>query len=67
MEMLIFYDFSAQSWTHIRTTNPIESTFETVRLRTNKNKNCGNRKTTLAMVCKPMQIAEINYRRLTRF
>ena len=44
-EMLAFYDYPAEHWVHIRTTNPIESMFATVRLRTNKTKNCGNRKT----------------------
>ncbi|WP_150139340.1 hypothetical protein [Candidatus Enterovibrio escicola] len=46
--------FSAECWTHIRTTNSIESMFATVMLRTNKTKNCGSRKTTLAMACKLM-------------
>ncbi len=49
-EMLAFYDCPAEHWVHIRTTNPIESMFATVRLRTNKTKNCGNRKITLMMV-----------------
>ncbi|WP_146679363.1 transposase [Candidatus Enterovibrio escicola] len=60
VEMLIFYDFSAVHWTHIRTTNPIESMFVTVRLRMNKTKNCENRKTTQAIACKLMRIAEVN-------
>jgi transposase-like protein len=47
--MLAFYDFPAEHWQHIRTTNPIESVFATVRLRTAKTKNCGSRKTTLSM------------------
>ncbi|MBO1365485.1 IS256 family transposase [Vibrio cholerae] len=66
-EMLAFYDFPAEHWTHIRTTNPIESMFATVRLRTNKTKNCGSRKTTLAMAFKLMQTAESNWRRLRGF
>ena len=45
-----FYDFPAQHWSHIRSTNPIESMFATVRLRTRKTKGCGSRKATLAMV-----------------
>jgi putative transposase len=49
-ELLAFYDFPAQHWTHLRTTNPIESTFSTVRLRTAKTKGCGSRAATLAMV-----------------
>ena len=66
-EMLAFYDFPAEHWTHIRTTNPIESLFATVRLRTSKTKNCGSRKTTLAMACKLMRTAEANWRRLRGF
>ena len=50
-ELLAFYDFPAEHWLHIRTTNPIESTFATVRLRTKRARNCGSRETTLAMVC----------------
>lgn len=48
-EMLAFYDYPTEHWVHIRTANPIESMFATVRLRTNKTKNCGNRKTTFRM------------------
>lgn len=66
-EMLAFYDFPAEHWTHIRTTNPIESAFATVRLRTKKSKNCGSRKTTLAMVFKLMQSAERKWRKLKGF
>jgi putative transposase len=51
-ELLAFYDFPAEHWIHIRTTNPIESTFATVRLRTKKSRNCGSRDSTLAMVFK---------------
>ena len=40
--MLAFYDYPAENWQHIRTTNPIESVFATVRLRTAKTKNCGS-------------------------
>jgi len=47
-----FYDFPAEHWVHIRTTNPIESTFATVRLRTEKTKGCGTRLATLTMVFK---------------
>ena len=66
-EMLAFYDFPAEHWTHIRTTNPIESAFATVRLRTKKSKNCGSRKTTLAMVFKLMESAEKKWRKLKGF
>jgi putative transposase len=47
--MLAFYDYPAENWQHIRTSNPIESVFATVRLRTIKTKHCGSRTTTLAM------------------
>jgi len=66
-EMLAFYDFPAEHWTHIRTTNPIESLFATVRLRTHKTKNCGSRKTTLTMAFKLMKTAEDNWRKLRGF
>ena len=62
--MLAFYDFPAEHWQHIRTTNPIESAFATVRLRTTKSKSCGSRKTTLAMTYKLMTTAESKWRRL---
>jgi transposase-like protein len=67
IEMLAFYDFPAEHWTHIRTTNPIESAFATVRLRTKKSKNCGSRTTTLAMVFKLMQSAEKKWRKIKGF
>ena len=51
-ELLAFYDFPAEHWVHIRTTNPIELTFATVRLRTNKTKGCGSRSACLTMVFK---------------
>jgi putative transposase len=57
-ELLAFYDFPAEHWIHIRTTNPIESAFATVRLRTKKSRNCGSRDTTLAMVFKLMESAQ---------
>jgi putative transposase len=62
--MLAFYDFPAVHWQHIRTTNPIESVFATVRLRTTKSKNCGNRITTLTMAWKLLETAQLNLRRL---
>jgi putative transposase len=64
-DLLTFYDFPAEHWIHIRTTNPIESTFATVRLRTHKTKGCLSRSTGLAMVFKLMQAAEKKWRRLT--
>ncbi len=51
-ELLTFYDFPAEHWKHIRTTNPIESTFATVRHRTKRSKGCLSRDTTLIMVFK---------------
>lgn len=50
--LFTFYDFPAEHWVHVRTTNPIESTFATVRLRTEKTKGCGTRLATLVMVFK---------------
>ena len=50
--LFTFYDFPAEHWVHIRSTNPIESTFATVRLRTEKTKGCGTRLATLTMVFK---------------
>ena len=63
-QMLVFYDFPAEHWTHIRTTNPIESVFATVRLRTTRTKSCGSRKTTLAMAYKLITTAQKRWRRL---
>jgi transposase-like protein len=63
-EMLVFYDYPAENWQHIRTTNPIESVFATVRLRTNKMKNCGSRITTLTMAFKLMETAQKTWQRL---
>ena len=66
-ELLAFYDFPAEHWIHIRTTNPIESTFATVRLRTKRSKNCGSRETTLAMVYKLMESAQKKWRKIKGF
>ena len=65
--MLAFYDFPAEHWQHIRTTNPIESIFASVRLRTTKSKSCGSRKTTLAMTYKLITTAQDKWRRLRGF
>ena len=62
--LLSFYDFPAEHWIHIRTTNPIESTFATVRLRTAKTKGCGSRLATLTMVFKLAESAQKRWRRL---
>ena len=61
--LLAFYDFPAEHWGHIRTTNPIESTFATVRLRTNKTRGCLSRTTMLAMVFKLWQSAAKRWHR----
>ena len=66
-ELLAFYDFPAEHWLHIRTTNPIESTFATVRLRTKRSRNCGSRDTTLAMVYKLMESAQKRWRKIKGF
>ncbi len=63
-DLLAFYDFPAEHWVHLRTTNPIESTFATVRLRTAKTRGCLSRQTMLSMVFKLCQSAEKRWRRL---
>ena len=62
--LLTFYDFPAEHWKHLRTTNPIESTFATIRLRHRRTKGSGSRKTSLAMMFKLAQSAEKRWRRL---
>ena len=62
--LFTFYDFPAEHWTHLRTTNPIESTFATVRHRTKRTKGCGSRTATLTMVYKLATEAEKHWRRL---
>ncbi|KMP12006.1 transposase [Candidatus Nitromaritima sp. SCGC AAA799-C22] len=66
-ELLTFYDFPADHWVHIRTSNPIESTFATVRLRTKKTRGCVSRTTILAMVFKLGLSAEKGWRKLRGF
>jgi len=63
-ELLAFYDFPAEHWVHVRTTNPIESTFATVRLRTAKTKGSGSRSACLMMVFKLMEAAAKGWRLL---
>jgi putative transposase len=63
-DLLAFYDFPAEHWKHIRTTNPIESTFATVRHRTTKTKGCLSRKTALAMTHQLMLSAKKKWRKL---
>ena len=65
--LLTFYDFPAAHWQSIRTTNPIESTFATVRLRTARTRGCVSRTTLLTMVYKLGLCAEQNWRRLRGF
>jgi len=62
--LLTFYDFPAEHWAHLRTTNPIESTFATVRLRHRRTKGNGSRRACLAMVFKLCQAAQKRWRRL---
>jgi putative transposase len=62
--LLTFYDFPAEHWIHLRTTNPIESTFATVRLRTARTKGSGSRMACLTMVFKLAQCAQKHWRRL---
>lgn len=66
-QLFSFYDFPAEHWQHIRTTNPIESTFATVRHRTRQTKGCGSRMATLTMVYKLTKGAEKGWRRLKGF
>jgi len=62
-----FYDFPAEHWQHIRTTNPIESTFATVRHRTRRTKGCGTRTATLTMTYKMAMEAEKHWRRINGY
>ena len=62
--LLTFYDFPAEHWGHLRTTNPIESTFATVRLRQRRTKGCGSREASLTMVFMLARQAEARWRRL---
>lgn len=62
--LLTFYDFPAEHWKHLRTTNPIESTFATIRLRHRRTKGNGTRRASLAMMFKLGQSAEKRWRRL---
>src|ERR1700731_3322542 len=62
--LLAFYDFPAEHWKHLRTSNPVESTFATVRHRTVRSKGRLSNKTALAMIFKLAEAAEKNWRRL---
>jgi len=61
-ELLAFYDYPAEHWQHLRTTNPIESTFATVRHRTKVTKGSGSRATGLAMAFKLIESAQARWR-----
>ena len=63
-ELLAFYDFPAEHWQHLRTTNPIESTFATVRHRTKRTRNCVSRATFLGLAFKLIEAAEESWRRI---
>jgi putative transposase len=62
--LLTFYDFPVEHWIHLRTTNPIESTFSTVRLRTKVTRGPGSRKAGLAMAYKLLDAAQDRWRRI---
>jgi putative transposase len=62
--LLSFYDFPAEHWVHLRTTNPIESTFATIRLRHRRTKGSGTRRASLTMMFKLAQSAQKRWRRL---
>ena len=66
-DLFRFYDYPAEHWIHIRTTNPIESTFATIRLRHKSTKGNGTAKATEAMAFKLCQQAQKNWRRLKGF
>jgi putative transposase len=63
--LLAFYDYPAEHWRHLRTTNPIESTFAPVRARADLTKGSGSREAGLAMIYKLMEAAEGRWRKLT--
>src|ERR1035437_4981395 len=62
-----FYDYPAEHWSHLRTTNPIESTFAPIRPRTRQTKGCGSVAATLAMVFQLARVAEKHWRRLNGY
>jgi transposase-like protein len=66
-ELLAFYDFPAEHWKHLRTTNPIESTFATVKLRTAKTRGCLSRTTALTMVFQLCRSAQRGWRKLSGY
>jgi transposase-like protein len=62
--LLAFYDFPAEHWGHLRTTNPIESTFATIRLRHRRTKGNGTRRASLTMMFKLAESASKKWKRL---
>ena len=66
-ELLAFYDFPAAHWQHLRTSNPIESTFATIRLRTAATRNCVSAKSGLSLVHQLAMSAQKRWRRLRGF
>jgi putative transposase len=62
--LLAFFDYPLEHWIHLRTTNPIESTFSTVRLRTKVTRGAGSRKAGLAMAYKLLDAAQARWRRI---
>ena len=62
--LLTFYDFPVEHWLHLKTTNPVESTFSTVRLRTRVTKGPGSKQAGLAMAFKLLEAAEDRWRSL---
>ena len=65
--LLAFYDFPADHWVHLRTTNPIESTFATIRHRTKQVKGAFSQQTLMAMMFKLAIAAEQSFRRIKGF
>ena len=65
--LLAYYDYPAEHWRHLRTTNPIESPFATVRARTDITKGPGNRQAGVAMIYKLLEAAEGRWRRLNGY
>lgn len=65
--LLAFYDFPSEHWVHIRTTNPIESIFATVRLRTDKTRGCVSQYSILSLVFKLVQSAQKRWLRIRGF